>query len=272
MGIKTERVCPVCGALYTADITRLKHGRETTCSRQCSYILRANTLEQPNTKVSVTCSVCGKEFTRHICKMKSKHQAFFCSTECQYKARTLGITPRIVDKPYVITPEAYIGWNIGAQKTRAIRIKKDNYKHKESTKKLLSEATIKQLSDGRMSHVSKLEDRVALQLSNLGANYERQKGFRNSKGQYICVLDFWFPDFGIALEVNGTYWHADSRFFSSDMLNSTQLRGLEKFSNKARLLEELSIPLFIIWEYDFNQSPVGSVRDVYKAIRRYSKT
>lgn len=32
--------CPICGAAYSADETRLKHGRQTTCSRKCSYASR----------------------------------------------------------------------------------------------------------------------------------------------------------------------------------------------------------------------------------------
>jgi len=31
-----ERECPVCGARYHAHVVRLRHGRQTTCSRRCS--------------------------------------------------------------------------------------------------------------------------------------------------------------------------------------------------------------------------------------------
>lgn len=33
--------CPICGVAYSADEARLKHGRQTTCSRKCSYAYRA---------------------------------------------------------------------------------------------------------------------------------------------------------------------------------------------------------------------------------------
>ena len=32
--------CPICGVAYSADEARLKHGRQTTCSRKCSYASR----------------------------------------------------------------------------------------------------------------------------------------------------------------------------------------------------------------------------------------
>lgn len=41
-----SRTCPVCGTSYLADLQRLKHGRQSTCSRDCSYKLRAS-LRQP---------------------------------------------------------------------------------------------------------------------------------------------------------------------------------------------------------------------------------
>src|SRR5699024_7581825 len=93
-----NRKCPVCSVSYKADPVRLRHGRQTTCSRACSYALRANKLEKGKT---FECPVCEVEFTRAPSQIKSKHGAIFCSAACMYKGRTLGLTPRIVDKPYV---------------------------------------------------------------------------------------------------------------------------------------------------------------------------
>ncbi len=39
--MESNRTCPVCSIEYYADPQRLKHGRQTTCSRFCSYKLRA---------------------------------------------------------------------------------------------------------------------------------------------------------------------------------------------------------------------------------------
>ncbi len=38
---RVQRCCPICGTSYLAAPYRLKHGRQTTCSRACSYQLRA---------------------------------------------------------------------------------------------------------------------------------------------------------------------------------------------------------------------------------------
>jgi len=49
-------------------------------------------------KVKLTCSVCGKGFERHKSHIKSHN--YFCSNDCSYKGRSLGLVNRIVVKPY----------------------------------------------------------------------------------------------------------------------------------------------------------------------------
>ncbi len=75
-----QRSCPVCGLVYEANTTRLAIGRETTCSRQCSYILRA----QKNTnRVITTCVACGKQFQTTPSRITKGH-AKYCSKQCQF--------------------------------------------------------------------------------------------------------------------------------------------------------------------------------------------
>lgn len=97
MGKKVKRKCPVCGKTYIADATRLKWGRETTCSRKCSYQLRA---EKKRSSTVLLCPVCGKEFGRSPAQMKYIKYTNVCSLKCLYKGRSLGIIPRVVKKPY----------------------------------------------------------------------------------------------------------------------------------------------------------------------------
>lgn len=72
----TTRHCPVCDKEYLADIGRLKHGRQTTCSRECSYKLRA---EKSSTSVILSCEFCGKSVEREPAAIK-RHT--FCSQRC----------------------------------------------------------------------------------------------------------------------------------------------------------------------------------------------
>src|SRR5215218_3678151 len=110
----TERVCPVCSTVYFASTTRLKWGRQTTCSRACSYALRAGKQEN---SVNLVCATCGTKFKRPAAAVKGKHGSQFCSRSCHYAGRSIGVTKRIVSKSYTISPSAYEAWRIGAKKT-----------------------------------------------------------------------------------------------------------------------------------------------------------
>ena len=92
-----ERECPVCSKIYQADPGRLKYDRQTTCSRECSYELRAQAKTKDTTLI---CPVCNKEFKRNPSQLKSKHGHSFCSSECHYKGRTLGLSQHPVGHPY----------------------------------------------------------------------------------------------------------------------------------------------------------------------------
>lgn len=70
------RTCPVCDKEYQADTGRLKHGRQTTCSRKCSYEFRA---QKQTTSLTLICMFCGKEVIREPAQVNRK---VFCSKTC----------------------------------------------------------------------------------------------------------------------------------------------------------------------------------------------
>lgn len=95
------RTCPVCDTVYQADPVRLRHGRQTTCSRACSYRLRSapRVKRQP-----CVCATCGHQMERKPSQIKAKHGASFCSRECHYAGRRLGLVrPR--GQPYTQTEQ-----------------------------------------------------------------------------------------------------------------------------------------------------------------------
>lgn len=95
------KTCPVCSKEYTADPKRLKFGRQTTCSRKCSYRMRAM---GKSTQVQLTCAVCGKLHYKSPSKIKSKVSC--CSKKCKGLAQTLGLILHRVTKKYVYTEES----------------------------------------------------------------------------------------------------------------------------------------------------------------------
>jgi 5-methylcytosine-specific restriction endonuclease McrA len=115
MGRKVERKCPVCGLRYSADEVRLKHGRETTCSRDCSYKLRATSRNKSKT---YNCAVCGKEVLRSPAQVKSRF--VFCSRDCHYRGRSMGFVQRIVKQPYNVSEQGRKGWNEAGNRRKGI--------------------------------------------------------------------------------------------------------------------------------------------------------
>lgn len=256
---KVERECPACGDLYEADPGRLRWGRETTCSRDCSYRLRG--LQKEN-RVTLICPVCEAEFTRTPRQIKAKHGASFCSPACQYAGRTLGLTARVVTKPYVLvtprSPESYV-------RTVATRRERGNYRHTDESRARLSEATTRAMAEGRISVVSKLEDVAAAALDLHGVTYRRQVGIRGPLGRYVACLDFLLSD-GRALEVNGTYWHADPRAFPDGPRFPSQLRAAAQWARKTAALESLGIPLIVVWERELRDDPAEAIRVALAAV------
>lgn len=74
-----KRICPVCGKQYGADTGRLKHGKQTTCSRKCSYALRS---ESKKSGTIVHCARCGKPIYSTPSRQKKGHD-IYCSIECK---------------------------------------------------------------------------------------------------------------------------------------------------------------------------------------------
>ena len=61
------------------------------------------------------------------------------------------------------------------------------------------------------------------------------------------------------IEVNGTFWHADPRFYDRGNLAPAQRRTIERYSRKVNILSQSGIKLAEIWEHDLKQSVSDSV-------------
>jgi hypothetical protein len=100
------RDCPVCGITYSADEGRLKHNRQTTCSRKCSYEFRAKKTSEAlhgrpsafkgvktgksswnkTSGVHINCGHCGKDMR---IEPNQEGRKKFCSKACFFAGREL---------------------------------------------------------------------------------------------------------------------------------------------------------------------------------------
>lgn len=255
--MKIERNCPICNVAYYAESTRLKFGRQTTCSRACSYILRGKNIQN---NVALECATCGKKFNRAVSCVKGKHDSNFCSSACHYLGRSTGKSLRVVTKPYNVTEEGRAGWREGAKKTRKLRIERDNYRHTEATRAKLSKSNALAIAKGRVKTSSRIESVVAAELSAIGIDFTAQFPVRADNGRFAFVFDFLLAD-GRALEVNGTFWHSDPRFFPEGPIHEIQKRNAIKWANKLAESARLGIEVIQVWEHDINKCASNAVRN-----------
>lgn len=81
-------------------------------------------------------------------------------------------------------------------------------------------------------------------------------------------LDIYFPDIKLAIEYNGTYWHADPRFFKeTDIVHGMIAKDIwERDNDKYELCNKNNIKLIIIKEYDWQNNKLNIIENLQKVI------
>jgi 5-methylcytosine-specific restriction endonuclease McrA len=130
-----KRKCPICRTVYDADPTRLKHGREKTCSKECSRALISRKLRKQKV---ITCPVCGIPFSVSPSRLQNAKYTPVCSTKCLYKGRTLGIIKREITRPYKITENSRKSWRQAAKQRIGKHLKPPIVFQCETCKKIVS--------------------------------------------------------------------------------------------------------------------------------------
>jgi len=229
--MKVKRTCPICHSEYDADPARLKWGRQTTCSRACSYKARGTGREK---LAWFTCAVCGVKFQRCPSHVKGKYGAQFCSRACHYRGRTLGLSKRVVTKSYVYSEAAL------ENMTRA--------------------SAFRVPVSGIGSRRPEFEDEVAETLTGLGLAYTRQFPLYDSELRRWYACDFFLPDLSMIIEVN-CGGHVDPRIRTRSTRGSKRNRQVER--DKARRSAAIRAGYLFreLWELDLAQDVEQAVRD-----------
>ena len=226
-----ERVCPVCSRVYEADPQRLKWGRQTTCGRSCSYKARATAR---TAAVVMTCGTCGRQFSRAPSAIKSKHGTQFCSRECHYRGRSLGLSKRVVTEPYA---------------------------HSESTLEQFSRDMVFGMARGlRVRTDAKFEDEVSEALARFGIAHVRQFPLydRELRRWYAC--DFFLPELNTVIEVNCNASHVDPRV-PARSTRAAQRQRLKERDEARRAAAVREGHIFReLWETELRQGVNDAVR------------
>ena len=137
-------------------------------------------------------------------------------------------------------------------------VKKSSQKNKKKTKSLdqripkIVVSKVKRKRSHPQYGTSKLEEDFAHEfLDKLKLDYEYQFEAKDIGRFY----DFRILPDGPIFEVNGGYWHGDSRLYEEKDLNKTQLRAqkIDEYKQKWALMH--GIPIYYFWEKDIRENP-----------------
>lgn len=119
-----------------------------------------------------------------------------------------------------------------------------------AARKVQSDATIRQFQEGRTGKVNTVPEQLVAQLLN-ERNIVFVQQFRISNYLY----DFFLPEYNLIIEVHGTFWHADPRFYSSKALTITQVKNVTNDARKELKAKDQGYQFCVLWEYDIETSP-----------------
>lgn len=225
-----ERECPNCGSNYFADPKRLKYGRQTTCSRKCSYEYRS---KKKLRQIECECGNCGVNFRRPPSQIKDvKHGKVFCSKKCQYESRSNGLTPRIVETPY----------NVIRKSEEEKKEQRKKYKL-ENIEKIRSQAAKRARERRKTDPLYKLRNNISRRIrENLNKGY-KSKSTKKIIGCTIEELKLYLESKfseGMSWDNYGD-WHIDHIIPISSAKNDSEVYKLNHYTNLQPLWAEDNI-------------------------------
>lgn len=111
-----------------------------------------------------------------------------------------------------------------------------------------ADLTADQIAAGRTGKThNRLEQKFAVILDRMGFAYQQQ--YRLSSYSY----DFYIPCNNALVEVHGTFWHADPRFYRPDSLSAIQHRNIANDQKKVDCAAQHGYQLLVFWEHDIDR-------------------
>lgn len=225
-----HRTCPQCGNTFWAMRCQTQQGTGIYCSNVC-YALGKR-------KIAVyRCQECGNEFTPKFNKSKN-HPPLYCSWQCQYKHRRKDLPGDELRRMYVDEGQTIyqIGKHFGvAGATVQARLADLGIPRRNHAERLVGQARFG----------NSLETAVQAMLDGLGIVYQTSKRIEHR------AYDFYLPDLNTLIECDGTFWHADPRFFPDrTALYPLQQKQVIHDRLKNEIAQRHGYRLLRLWEHD----------------------
>ncbi|MEZ5198208.1 MAG: hypothetical protein R2764_18005, partial [Bacteroidales bacterium] len=212
--------CENCGKLFYKSLGKI--GKY--CSRECMAQARI-------TAVQVECSMCGKKIKKNLCHIEGR-EYIFCSYGCAFQFR--------------VENEEY-GKSI---KQKISKARTEYYKTHPEAKNDLRLKMIQRFKEGKFPRTKTIPHKlVCKMLKSLRITFAEEY----PTGPFVS--DIFLPKYKTVIEVQGTYWHADPRFYSKSELNKTQQYNVKRDTLKRDFIKnDLGLSLIELWEYDITNT------------------
>lgn len=215
--------------------------------------------KKPIEYVDVKCEACGEITVKTRAYIKRKNSEgsnkFYCDTTCFgiYHSEAMkgkdnpnygnksGITPNDYRTKEQMSRHAKDAWDRhredGTYEVRLKKMREGMYKFyaTEEGKELRKKQGYLSLKSQRRKE-SSIEKKMRKELSKRGIEFEQEKPFIQ---RYI--IDFYLPEYRIAIECDGDYWHRLPNVVEKDM-------------RRDEVLKENEVKVFRFWESEINKS------------------
>ena len=237
--IREPKKCPTCGE----DFLWKQKATQKFCSPKCST-------DYKKTGSEIGCGGCGKLVYRSSWEMKSRKNAY-CSPKCQNEAHS----KLLLKNDYKLADCDFCGEEFQTtyhrRKFCSVACNaRSNLKTINSTRPKVTE--------------TKPEREMAALLTELGIEWESQHRIIWEYGWKY--FDFYLPETGMLIEVDGTYWHAKG--LSINELNEQQMNTRQNDELKNILAAEQGYELIRIWSDEINvtnlNKEINKVTNGYK--------
>jgi len=112
--------------------------------------------------------------------------------------------------------------------------------------------------------VSKIEKRVGEVLKSLRYKFQAQYPMFSTTGRCKGIFDFYLDAHGVAIEVNGTFWHSDPRVYPTGPIYKTQKKNARSWRRKCKQARQRGIRIIVLWEKDLEEA--DDIREYIKTV------
>lgn len=260
---RVERTCNFCEDSFTIKKSDVKYDRGKYCSRECQDKHKKETYKgESNPMYGQTTSEKQKEATRKLCEERWKRKEW---REKMKEER----------KEYKQKNGHPLGWSEKAKEKRKQTLienygKEHNWEGEYGERKC-DKTTVEKY--GKPSHIMKIEAGIEAQgnkdteIESIVENILQKQNIEYEKQTWIGDFkpDFWLPNYKLAIEADGDYWHAHPEKYEE--LDEIQQRTKEKDERKNEYFKQNEHDIERFWGSEIRNE--GFESELINTIKSY---